>query len=600
MDYSPMSGRSGWTCVPRVAALAALIAWQGAADASAAAADDDLHAAIIGSLVHTRVDVDLHERPCSEALEMLGDAIGWTILDDWTNSAPPGSPQAPATVSIRARDISALLALEIMLAQAATTEAVTWQIGPGVIEVGTKARLSARGGDHVRMYDLTDQVQRAPYFQGRKLSGERQTPPDVEAFNRHPYRAAALIAGFMVAQDAGNGIRYFIRFKKEELLQALARGIVDLVEPGNWDFGHDLVNVLPGDPRYAPTDEKAAPARIARLRVSGESSVSISAPDYVHRILGGYPPPRLPAAEDPPADAARAEAADGIRRVRIDAERALIPRFGAASAATTASPHRRGNAARRPGDPLLSDLRTLDEARLRLAQALETTPLVIEFQSTPAREAFAEFSRLSSIPVIVRMVDHAGMEGIAPDAPISLKARSLSARVVLEAMVGQCSRGGRECTWQIRPGFVEVGSKVSLSVNAAREMRVYSVRDLMIDVPNFAAAPGGTDKRRPSEVAALETVETIVGVVEPQAWDWGQPLPAVEYEFGLDGVPMRRVGGHDAVLDAAAAGHTPASGVRRYVEHSRPAIIRYWGDVVIVHAPDYIHRQLAGYGAQPE
>ena len=139
-----------------------------------------------------------------------------------------------------------------------------------------------------------------------------------------------------------------------------------------------------------------------------------------------------------------------------------------------------------------------------------------------------------------------------------------------------------------------------LSVNAARELRIYNIRHLMIDVPDFHPNPVKSSPRKPSEFAALNLVETIVGTVEPQAWDWGQPLPPVEYEHGLDGIPMRRVRGSERVLDAASAGHAPASGARWYFEHPRPAIIRYWGDVIIVHAPDYIHRQLAGYGKQPK
>ena len=41
----------------------------------------------------------------------------------------------------------------------------------------------------------------------------------------------------------------------------------------------------------------------------------------------------------------------------------------------------------------------------------------------------------------------------------------------------------------------------------------------------------------------------------------------------------------------------PIAAPRRYVPPRRIAIIRYWRDVPIIDAPDYIHRQVGGYEA---
>ena len=79
-----------------------------------------------------------------------------------------------------------------------------------------------------------------------------------------------------------------------------------------------------------------------------------------------------------------------------------------------------------------------------------------------------------------------------PSRTVSVAVENRTALDLLEDLLDQAS-DYVECTWQIRRGFVEVGTKARLSVPAARERRTYHIRDLMIEAPRFATR----DERTP-------------------------------------------------------------------------------------------------------
>jgi hypothetical protein len=98
------------------------------------------------------------------------------------------------------------------------------------------------------------------------------------------------------------------RKRPEELALEIVHGIVETVEPGNWDTGEP---VEPDDnvEGTAPRGAGGRPARrrivqdwkIARIR-QYRGQVIITAPDFVHRQVGGYPQKIVPT---PLTDAAR-------------------------------------------------------------------------------------------------------------------------------------------------------------------------------------------------------------------------------------------------------------------------------------------------------
>ncbi len=224
--------------------------------------------------------------------------------------------------------------------------------------------------------------------------------------------------------------------------------------------------------------------------------------------------------------------------------------------------------------------------RHRLHDALTNTTVTLRLEQTPAREAFGALRAEVGVPLIGRYHDDPVGHGIDPEAPITLTADDGPALEVLEEMLEQCSGPGLQCTWQIRKGFVEFGTKTRLSVPAACETRTYYVADLIVDIPETV------DRRTRREVHALDVVASIVETIEPGQWDYGQPLEDEE-EF----VPSPRLSRGRS--QAAAPNPTTRPGQaaprpRRYIPPRRVAIIRYWRDVLIINAPGYIHRQVGG------
>jgi hypothetical protein len=249
-----------------------------------------------------------------------------------------------------------------------------------------------------------------------------------------------------------------------------------------------------------------------------------------------------------------------------------------------------------------------DTTKASLLGALLYTDITCDFKGTPAKEAIEYVANALGISLVGRYsTDKAGI-GIDPELEITLKAESQPALVVLEMILDQCS-ADEPCTWQIRNSYVEVGTKQRLSAPSSQELRMYPVKDLLFEAPRFENAPefnlsqsiqqgnsggggggsgggggggfgggggggsggggsggggggggniigdeGDDPERRSEEEKADELVNLILGTVEPDAWtdnggDW--------------------------------------------------ASIRYHQGVLIVRAPDWIHRQLGGYPFAP-
>ncbi len=143
-------------------------------------------------------------------------------------------------------------------------------------------------------------------------------------------------------------------------------------------------------------------------------------------------------------------------------------------------------------------LQTSYDARMQaeLIGVLTQTRLSVELDGVPAREAFRSVSAALATPVIGRYSDDRFGHGIDPEAPITFKAQDAPARLVLEMILEQCATY-EPCIWQLRKGYIEVGTKERLSFPAAAETRLYNVRDLMLEPPHFVAphlgsgGPGG-------------------------------------------------------------------------------------------------------------
>jgi uncharacterized membrane protein YgcG len=127
-------------------------------------------------------------------------------------------------------------------------------------------------------------------------------------------------------------------------------------------------------------------------------------------------------------------------------------------------------------------------SRTDMFRILNRTAITVHFDETPAREAFRHLEKLLGLNIVGRYSDDRIGHGIDPDTPVSLAVVGRSGLDVLELMIEQC-QDLDPCTWQLRRGFVEVGTKERLSVPSAREIRYYSIRDLMYEPLQFHNAP---------------------------------------------------------------------------------------------------------------
>jgi len=225
----------------------------------------------------------------------------------------------------------------------------------------------------------------------------------------------------------------------------------------------------------------------------------------------------------------------------------------------------------------------------RLLGVLLYTDLSLTFTETPAREVIEYLQTVLGVPIIGRYSDDRTGLGIDPEAEISLEVVSTPALTVLEMVLAQASDDYSEPTWQLRRGFVEVGTKERLGTKSAQEIRYYPIRDLMFEAPQFDNAPeldldaalsqnkggggggsggfggggaggggggniisepGAEPERAKEEEMIAQIVTLIQETVEPDGW----------------------------------------------VENGGEwATIRAYQGTLIIRAPDFIHRQIGGY-----
>ncbi len=127
-------------------------------------------------------------------------------------------------------------------------------------------------------------------------------------------------------------------------------------------------------------------------------------------------------------------------------------------------------------------------SRATLHRTLTETEISVDYSNTPVREVFKHLKIVLGLPIIGRYSDDKVGHGIDPDTPITLDATDTPAVIVLELILDQC-QDIDPCTWQLRKGYVEVGTKERLSVPAALVIKLYPIRDLMMIAPHFNNAP---------------------------------------------------------------------------------------------------------------
>ncbi|MBC7771783.1 MAG: hypothetical protein H7210_04760 [Pyrinomonadaceae bacterium] len=216
---------------------------------------------------------------------------------------------------------------------------------------------------------------------------------------------------------------------------------------------------------------------------------------------------------------------------------------------------------------------------------LLSRPMTIDFTETRLEDAIkfiAEFTGAELEPLWAE----GSQEGLDKDFQVTMKVKNVPAITVLEKLLDKAKSDFSENTWQMTDfGSIEFGPKSTL--NNHKRLEIYDVHDLFFEVKTYDEVPsidlqgllqqsqggggGGqspfTDDQDDQEqnspeqtrerqrLKAEELVTLITGLVEPDQWNDG----------GGDG-----------------------------------GTIKHYQGTLIINAPDYMHRALAGYNWWPK
>ena len=200
--------------------------------------------------------------------------------------------------------------------------------------------------------------------------------------------------------------------------------------------------------------------------------------------------------------------------------------------------------------------------RDRWVASLDAKKISVLFKQVPIVQVLESLSQKSGVPIQALLLDKpTGSVGIDPAITIDLEIKDMRALEVLEIVLRQASDVSQnDCRWQTTPSGIEVGPKSRLLRPSAMERRVYMVADLGFKVADFQPPPlqsGGTGGGTapppftPSQQdARYQKLKSLIqATVETDVWA------------------------------------EPSGG---------PCTIAIFNNTMIVIAPDFVHRSIAG------
>lgn len=212
-------------------------------------------------------------------------------------------------------------------------------------------------------------------------------------------------------------------------------------------------------------------------------------------------------------------------------------------------------------------------------------PVTVTFERQSLQNVMDFIQQYTSAELEVLWMDDDNADGLDPEALISVDVEDVTALDLLElvleksASTDSLSTGN---TWQMTKwGTIEVGPRERLNRPAARRVQIYDISDLLLVIPTYDNAPdfdlqsvlqsgqggggGGQSPFQendeddtetiPREERAQQIIDLIIQLVETDQWT-------------------------DNGGDAAT--------------------ITYYQGSLIIRAPDYVHREVAGYPWWPE
>ena len=276
----------------------------------------------------------------------------------------------------------------------------------------------------------------------------------------------------------------------------------------------------------------------------------------------------------------------------LHASLALTALAAAAPAVAQSLPNRIDGAIAQNGAPRAA-------SRGTILRTIMTTGISVKFDQTKAKEAFAYVRQLLGIDIVVRWSNDPGAsDGLDPEMPLTFEMNNAQALVVLERMIEMST--SEPATWQLRQSYLEVGTKARLNTRGAQETRIYPIRDLLFEAPNFDNAPEFNLNQ------AVQSGSSGGGGGGGSGgggggFGGGGGGGGGSGGGGGGGSPFGTPGESPARRSAEEKGDQLVELIKSLVEpdvwlDDSVASIRYYDGSIIVRAPDYVQREIAGYG----
>lgn len=242
-----------------------------------------------------------------------------------------------------------------------------------------------------------------------------------------------------------------------------------------------------------------------------------------------------------------------------------------------------------------------------VAGAIVYTRVDVELDGATLQQALTAIGRAARVNLVGIYRRSEGDPGLDRTAPVFLSLRDVPVHEALDHVLS-ATTGMIDSTWQIRGNVIECGPKAMLAEPGRRETRVHDISDLRFEIPRFVPGKNPDDpsnpnrRRNPKEICA-DLARLVMNSTEAKAWEEpNDPDPA--------SAPSAPSGGTQPATPSGFGSNpgrlNTTRSTSRNLDPDEPEEIFVFGRwasmqfrdnrLLVVHAPDFIHRQIAGYG----
>lgn len=267
-----------------------------------ASPEDDADRVTLGRLAFARVDVHCDDTKVGETLRAFCDAVGVNMALKFDVGFVDDTP-----VYLDLDGVVGVTALEAIISLGGSD--ATWQLRRGILEIGSRSFLSRGNARRTQLYDVSTLVVDVPYTPSGSMA-----PPPISS----PGGGTTFQPQFTLNPDPD----VYRRKAPAELAADLMQAIVNQVEQEAWqplpegDGSEGTKGPPPklpggasgknqGQRNQSTNADRNFDAALGPVFVRGKwanmnyyqqgAQLVVSAPDFVHRGIGGYPKP-LPVA----------------------------------------------------------------------------------------------------------------------------------------------------------------------------------------------------------------------------------------------------------------------------------------------------------------